>query len=219
MATPNQIHANRLNAQKSTGPRSPRGKAASRFNALKSGIDAQSHILPGEDPARLETLVAEYQQRFSTSTPERRMLVDTLVACEWLFRRLNRAEASLWQYKTMSSKSRLSSNEHSEGRVLDFADRIFDRLQRRVDAIHRNYHRALKELQRLDEEDAVECPSDPPDPPADSAPEPAPPPSNQQPESQIGFVPQFPQTSPLPLLQPPAPNLSTGHLHGPFIND
>ena len=39
MATIQQIEANRLNAQKSTGPRSVERKAASRFNATKTGID------------------------------------------------------------------------------------------------------------------------------------------------------------------------------------
>ena len=48
MATLAQIHANRLNAQSSTGPRSDQGKAASRFNALKHGIEARSLVIPGE---------------------------------------------------------------------------------------------------------------------------------------------------------------------------
>src|SRR3989442_13216260 len=56
MPTEAQINANRLNAKKSTGPTSPEGKARSSLNALKSGIDAWSHIIPGEDPAELEAL-------------------------------------------------------------------------------------------------------------------------------------------------------------------
>ena len=43
MATPAQIIANRLNALKSTGPRSAEGKAASRFNALKHAASAKKH--------------------------------------------------------------------------------------------------------------------------------------------------------------------------------
>ena len=39
MPTEAQINANRPNAQKSTGPKTPEGKAASSLNALKSGID------------------------------------------------------------------------------------------------------------------------------------------------------------------------------------
>jgi hypothetical protein len=37
MATPAQVAANRLNALKSTGPKSP-GLAVTRFNALKSAV-------------------------------------------------------------------------------------------------------------------------------------------------------------------------------------
>jgi len=51
MASQKQTEANRLNAQKSTGPRGapsgPEGKAASSMNALKSGIDAKSQIILG----------------------------------------------------------------------------------------------------------------------------------------------------------------------------
>ena len=69
MATPAQIEANRRNAQRSTGPRSVEGKAVSRFNALKSGIDAKSLVIPGEDPAELEALVANYYLQFPAATP------------------------------------------------------------------------------------------------------------------------------------------------------
>ena len=51
MATANQIAANRLNSQKSTGPRSDAGKDRSRMNALKTGVHAESHCILGEDPA------------------------------------------------------------------------------------------------------------------------------------------------------------------------
>ena len=190
MATNKQIDANRQNAQRSSGPRTPEGKAASRFNALKSGIDAQAQVIPGEDPAQLEALLAEYQERFDASVPERRMLVDTLVVCEWMFRRLNRAEASFWQYEAHRTESSFNSNDHAEGRVLFFGDKVFDRLQRRVNAIHRNYDRALKELKSL-ENAAVAPATEPPEPPATTLPEPAPTPSNQQPIHQIGFVPQI----------------------------
>ena len=74
MSTPKQIEANRRNAQKSTGPTSAEGKAAVRFNALKSGIHAQSQVIPGEDPAALALLIAEYYDRYQPATPEVRAL-------------------------------------------------------------------------------------------------------------------------------------------------
>src|SRR5258708_2463551 len=60
MPTDNQTAANRLNAQKSTGPCSPAGKANSALNALKSGIYAQSLLLPDEKLDDLRTLIDEY---------------------------------------------------------------------------------------------------------------------------------------------------------------
>ena len=199
MATPKQNDANRQNAQKSTGPRSPEGKAASRFNALKSGIDAKAQVIPGEDPDQLEVLVAEYQERFSTAAPERRLLVDTLVTAEWLLRRLNRAEAEFWQYEAHRTESEYSSNAHPIGRVLYFGDRVFDRLQRRIDSIGRNYHRALKELQTLEAaEQPKECAAPQPEAPGGAGLPvcPVSSQSNQQPGPQIGFVPQFPDAAP-----------------------
>ena len=95
MATPAQLHANRLNAQRSTGPRSEEGKAASRFNALEYGIEARSLVIPGEDPAELEALALEYHQQFNAVGPLERFLVDTLVRDDWNRRRYTRIEAQV----------------------------------------------------------------------------------------------------------------------------
>ena len=150
MATIQQIEANRLNAQKSTGPRSVEGKAVSCFNALKTGIDAKSQIVRGEDPAELQTLTAEYQERWQSATPEQRLLVDTLIDCEWLLRRLRKAEAQLWECYMQKAEVWEPDPECLLGRAFDRGCDEFSRLQRRIDSTSRNYHRALKELQRLE---------------------------------------------------------------------
>jgi hypothetical protein len=50
MATEKQIAANRRNAQLSTGPKTPEGKAAVRFNGLKHGFYAkQANLSLDED--------------------------------------------------------------------------------------------------------------------------------------------------------------------------
>ena len=152
MATIQQIEANRLNAQKSTGPRSVEGKAVSCFNAIKTGIDAKSQIVRGEDPADLQTLTAEYQERWQPATPEQRLLVDTLIDCEWLLRRFRKAEAQLWQCKMQKAQIWKPDPECLVGLGFDYGCEQFSRLQRRIDSTNRNYHRALKELQRLDSE-------------------------------------------------------------------
>jgi hypothetical protein len=51
-----KIEANRENAQKSTGPRTPEGKAAASRNALRHGLLAQQVLLPGENGEALRKL-------------------------------------------------------------------------------------------------------------------------------------------------------------------
>src|SRR5580765_3115578 len=158
MPTEAQINANRRNAQKSTGPTTPEGKARSSLNALKSGIDAWSHIIPGEDPAELEALTAAFVLHFHPSDPNQLSLVDTLISAEWTQRRLRRIEAQLWNYqiecldKTLSHADFIDASiqHHSPlGHVYQDALDPFTRIQRRIDSTNRMFLRTLKALQDL----------------------------------------------------------------------
>ena len=140
MSTPQQIEANRLNAQRSTGPRSAEGKAAVRFNALKSGIDAQSQVIPGEDPAALAALAAEYHDRYPPATPEVRALVDTLITAEWMQRRFRNLEPKLLQVDILMIYPRLEGLQVPQ--AYDHGSDTYDRLQRRINAVERTFHRA-----------------------------------------------------------------------------
>ena len=139
MPTLAQIEANRSNSLKSTGPRSVEGKAASRFNALKTGITAKSMVIPGEDPDELAALAAGYHDQFRPATALERFLVDALVSADWQLRRLQRVEAQLWA----------SPADTPLGDIYSSALETFTRLQRRIESTERSYYRALKELQRL----------------------------------------------------------------------
>ena len=154
MATEKQIEANRRNAAKSTGPRSAEGKAASRMNALKSGVYAEAEIVAGEDPAALETMTAEYIQRFHPTTPEQRHYVDTLIRDDWRLRRLARAESQLWEYTMRHTP--FFDKETPLGHVVTAADETFARLQRRINDVQRSYRDALRELERLQAQERPE---------------------------------------------------------------
>ena len=181
MATLQQIEANRANAQKSTGPTSAEGRAAVRFNALKTGIDAQSQVIPGEDPAALTLLAAEYYDRYQPATPEVRALVDTLATAEWLQRRFRALEAQLWQYNIQGLYHPAKGLEVAQ--VYDRESDVFNRLQRRIDATERTYHRTLAALQKI--ESRAPQPDDPigrapdPDPQERRVPRPAPGPASE----------------------------------------
>ena len=188
MATQKQLLANRLNAQKSTGPRSVEGKARASMNALKTGIDARSQTIPGEPISQLEELTDDYYERFCPTTPEQRMLVDTLVDCEWLLRRFRRVEGQMWEnpiFEITPAEAFRKDSDH------------FARLQRRIDATQRNYRNALHELERLQADEAVE-----PEPAPASQATPATS-RNQKPNQPNGFVPQL--SAEPPVNHPPNP--------------
>jgi hypothetical protein len=191
MATERQIEANRRNAQKSTGPSSVEGRAVSRCNAVKTGIYAKSTIIPGEDPAQLEALTADYHRQFQPATPLARFLVDSLVDAEWQLRRFRTIEAQLWLHESDSVR-KCCNVEEDRTLGLAFIRRVdvFTRLQRRIDAAQRTYARALKQLQGLDA-DLDAAPAEPETCQAPLASLPAP--------VEIGFVP-----SPDPRTLPPA---------------
>jgi hypothetical protein len=187
MSSLKQIEANRLNSQKSTGPRSPEGKAAVRFNALKSGIDAKSQVIPGEDPAALELLTAEYYDRYQPATPEVRALVDTLITAEWLQRRFRTIEAQLFRFNIHGLFREIDDLKVAQAFYRD--SDTFNLLQRRIDAAERSYHRALVALQKI-ESRGPQTPAPDPEPLSD-----------QSPDVEIGFVPPNPL-----LMLPPDPS-------------
>ena len=135
MASPAQIHANRLNALRSTGPRTDEGKAASRFNALKYGIEARSLVLPGEDPAALEALALDYHRQFNPAGPLEDYLVWTIVQADWNRRRYTRVEAQILQAQPATL----------DAFTCPAARQVF----RRLAAEERSLFRALKELRRV----------------------------------------------------------------------
>jgi hypothetical protein len=201
MPTLQQIEANRLNAQKSTGPSSIEGRAAVRFNALKSGIDAQSQVIPGEDPAALELLTAEYHDRYQPATPEVRALVDTLITAEWLQRRFRTLEAQLLRVDIHGVFRPIQGLQVAQ--AYDRGDATYERLQRRINAVERSFHRALAALQKIEssgpQPDQPREPSPAPQPPA---PDPGP---SERTEPEIGFVPPTPLLT-LPPHSSPATN-------------
>ena len=72
MAIAAQIEANRLNAQRSTGPKTERGKARARRNAITHGMTARiiMPVLPQEDPKELEALRRSVQRGCPFGQPE-----------------------------------------------------------------------------------------------------------------------------------------------------
>jgi len=235
MPSAKQTAANRMNSQKSTGPRTPEGKAASRYNAVKHGIFATTQIMFDEKAEDLADLAAEYHEHHSPADPDARFLVDTLVINEWRLRRLRRVEAELWQ---SASNAFLEKNTEapacSSGDAFATAAPTFDRLQRVVNACERTYHRALKELQSQKVGEALPPANRGPQPQqAGPAPAPAPTPqpqestatstkmasSEQNPETPPPAAPQAHPDTPLSSQDTPASSTETWPTHSDRLPD
>src|ERR1043165_4592059 len=95
MASP--AHINRINAQHSTGPRSVEGKAVTRFNAMKHGLDAASLVIPGEDSAELVKRAEDYYREYDPQGAVETDLVEILIRSGWFQIRYSRVEAQLYR--------------------------------------------------------------------------------------------------------------------------
>ena len=70
---------NRQNASKSTGPKTPEGKAASRQNAVRHGLRVETLAIPTEDPAALQALAERWHDYYRPASPGEEELVDLAV--------------------------------------------------------------------------------------------------------------------------------------------
>ena len=92
MATDKQIAANRANAQKSTGPKTPEGKLISSLNNTRHGMLAKSLLIRGESPERFRAMLATYYLHFKPLNAAENALVDILAAARWRQMRLTAVE-------------------------------------------------------------------------------------------------------------------------------
>ncbi len=91
-----QLAANRANAQSSTGPKSEQGKLASSHNALKTGLTGRTIVLPTDDVAAYQSLVALINQKFAPANDIEQHLTQTIADTEWRLLRIPTLESGLY---------------------------------------------------------------------------------------------------------------------------
>lgn len=154
MASARQIAANRRNAQKSTGPRTPEGRAAVRYNALQHGLCAEHNVMAYEDQAEfthlLDSLYEEHQPEGYTENS----LVAQMAAALWRLRRARRLETAAFNYRLiryeLPERYPESSEHHLAYALEDGCSGLnpFANLSRYEAHHERAFYRALRELQR-----------------------------------------------------------------------
>jgi len=92
MATEAQVLANRLNAQKSTGPRTAEGKAAVAQNAVKHGLSARLDVIKGEDQAEFDRHREAMLGELAPVGAMEAMLAERVVNLSWRLKRVERTQ-------------------------------------------------------------------------------------------------------------------------------
>ncbi len=155
MTSEKQVRANQRNALKSTGPKTPKGKATIRHNALKHGLLSQEILLPGEDGSALKELDEGLRDELQPVGELESMLVDKIIAAAWRLHRLGRVEAGIFAREPYGGAAPEAQSE-ADNAALGLAfirdangANAFSKLSRYETTIERSLFKALHELQRL----------------------------------------------------------------------
>jgi hypothetical protein len=153
--SPARAAASRSNGAKSSGPKTPEGKARSAQNALKHGMRAQKCVvLPGERASAFEAFEAALLEELAPEGALQAVLAQRVVAASWRLARTERLEAELFAQNML------------DGRGLGLAlirdcnnARAFDTLLRYRGGTLAELWRALRTLKGLQAQAAASAPA------------------------------------------------------------
>ncbi len=114
MSSQSKLDANRNNARRSTGPKTPEGKAASARNSLKHGLLASDTVLPDEDSQAFLDLLAALEAEHQPASPLEEFLVQQLANAQWRLRRLTRVETGLLASRLDETRDRVARYEEND---------------------------------------------------------------------------------------------------------
>ena len=134
--TQKQIEANKLNAEKSTGPITEEGKAISRYNAVKHGLLSKQILFKGDDEEELLNLEKKLRVELAPASEIELLLVDKVASNIWRLKRaLSIEENEVFSLGIFDKKLGMSNN----------SDRFF----RYEIMLERSIYKALHELERI----------------------------------------------------------------------
>jgi hypothetical protein len=152
MTSEAQIAANRLNAQRSTGPRTARGKATLARSALKHGLTAKTVVLFDESKTGFERFHQAQVLDLEPRTDGERALVEQIATLGWRLRRASRAEAALVNAEAKRRRERLAADPEAPLRadvsmMFGWLDKDMHALTRYETAIARQLDRSIATLE------------------------------------------------------------------------
>jgi hypothetical protein len=147
-----RLAANRANAQRSTGPRTEEGKAASSRNAVKTGLTGRTILLPAEDAASYEAHVERYRQEFQPVSARETQLVQNLADTQWRLDRIPSLENGIFALGRLRYAELFPDKEAMhllDAHILMHEAKHFQNLHRQESRLRRQYRQDAQELKEL----------------------------------------------------------------------
>jgi hypothetical protein len=151
MTSDRKAEANRRNALKSTGPKTPEGKAAVRLNALKHGLLSREILLPGEDEEALRELGERLRAELQPAGELENLLVDRITAAYWRLRRLGRVEAGIFAWELYQELAERAEHEARgyESHLTDILDKLGPSFEPPTITDERKHREALERAEEM----------------------------------------------------------------------
>ena len=141
MTSTSRVQANRENAKRSTGPKTPEGKAASSKNATTHGLSSTFRVLAHEDAAAFAALNDELKAEFKPATTHQKFLVEQMAQNRWRLERTRR-------YESIALEQLLGEIDETNPEAVIVSNmsrkvaNIFDLLRRYANDAERSYFKA-----------------------------------------------------------------------------
>ncbi len=111
MSSNSQISANRANAQLSTGPKTPEGKAKSSLNAVKTGLTGRTVLLPGDDAAAYQKHVDSFFNKYKPVGDDEHTLTQSLADTGWRLLRIPSLEHGIYALGYLDLAARFENQD------------------------------------------------------------------------------------------------------------
>ena len=151
MVSQKQLEANRRNARKSTGPKTPEGKAIVACNAVKHGLRSEHVLAPGEDAEEFAQFQRELLAELMDASAVESIFAERVVLAAWRLRRAIRLEAEMMMADCQVWDKQLptySTLGRKVGPALTSSDK-YRRLWDYEGQLDGSLRRALHELERI----------------------------------------------------------------------
>src|SRR3954467_14941616 len=119
-----RLRANRENAKKSTGPRTPEGKQRSSLNGTRHGILAQVIVLPKEDMDAYNKFTSDYAAALNAVGTVEIQLAHACADIQFRLHRISAAEHNLFALGHEENGDNWSTSESESHAALTFADTL-----------------------------------------------------------------------------------------------